>query len=503
MNNTARTIIVVGLLVTALAVWALALRELFSSPPQGNFSYALFKAAAPSALMLPRSDGPATAGEKTAKPGAAAQDSKEVSQDAGAILNEMIELASNKGRQRVLVLFQNNFELRPTGGYLGSFAVLEVEKTKIRNFKTYDSVVFDASSSYFEQPPTQLKRELGIRQWKFRDSNWNPSFPDSVKDILRFYHKEGGKGGIDAVVAVDSVVFETLLDRLGGLKLPSYGLNLSGGTKSIVELERLVEINFQKLGLSRKQRKDILQPLGELMLSKLEEVSGNEQHREELLQSALDLLTKKHILIYFEDQQLQDLAEKARFAGRLPDPDTPSFVLVDANMNSLKTDIAVRRSVKLDIDYSAQTPLLKATVKYENLGLQPSWLIRDYTSFTRIFLPRDSKILSAEGFIPNSYKISSDREGRLIVSGRIKVRLRSSSEVTVSFQLPDRNPAAREKKFLLVKQPGLSAISYDVSIKAPRPIASFSPQEKGFWKQADIVKFQHALARDMYLTVKW
>ena len=44
---------------------------------------------------------------------------------------------------KVLVLLQNNNELRPTGGFMGSYASFILDKFKIKNFQTYD--IYDAT----------------------------------------------------------------------------------------------------------------------------------------------------------------------------------------------------------------------------------------------------------------------------------------------------------------------------------------------------------------------
>ena len=59
------------------------------------------------------------------------------------IANKM--LAQDDVTRKYLVLLQNNLELRPGGGFLGQFAVLEIKNGEILSYKVEDSNNLDST----------------------------------------------------------------------------------------------------------------------------------------------------------------------------------------------------------------------------------------------------------------------------------------------------------------------------------------------------------------------
>lgn len=83
-------------------------------------------------------------------------------------------------KQTYLVLLQNNMELRPTGGFIGSFALLTFNKGQLLDFEVRDVYSTDGQLKGHVEPPTELKEHLGEAGWYLRDSNWDPDFPTSA-----------------------------------------------------------------------------------------------------------------------------------------------------------------------------------------------------------------------------------------------------------------------------------------------------------------------------------
>ena len=131
-----------------------------------------------------------------------------------------------KKTMRILVLFQNNFELRPTGGFLGSYAMVDLERGVVRNIRVQDIYAPDGQvEGYIEAPPPVKEYLFQSGGWKLRDANWDPNFPDSAKTIAWFFEK-GGYDSIDAVVAINFSLVQDVLRVLGPVELPDYHLTV-------------------------------------------------------------------------------------------------------------------------------------------------------------------------------------------------------------------------------------------------------------------------------------
>jgi hypothetical protein len=54
-----------------------------------------------------------------------------------------ISINLSKPSPKYLILFQNNLELRPAGGYIGNFGILKVKNGQIVSLETHDTNIFD------------------------------------------------------------------------------------------------------------------------------------------------------------------------------------------------------------------------------------------------------------------------------------------------------------------------------------------------------------------------
>ncbi|MDO9509981.1 MAG: DUF4012 domain-containing protein, partial [Candidatus Magasanikbacteria bacterium] len=127
------------------------------------------------------------------------------------------------GERHTLILFLNNTELRPGGGFIGSYAVISANNGIPSLLKVEGTEIIDNySSSYLESvPPTVIKKYLGVEKWYFRDSNWSPDFVESSKKGLELYTKENGVAAedIDYVVGLTPTVIREALKITGPVKV--------------------------------------------------------------------------------------------------------------------------------------------------------------------------------------------------------------------------------------------------------------------------------------------
>ena len=88
---------------------------------------------------------------------------------------------------KFLILFQNNAEIRSSGGFIGSFAVAEVQNFELKNLEFNTNIqALDKSftDKNYVDPQEPLKKFLAGKSWALRDSNYDASFSDAAKDIL-------------------------------------------------------------------------------------------------------------------------------------------------------------------------------------------------------------------------------------------------------------------------------------------------------------------------------
>ena len=123
-------------------------------------------------------------------------------EEAGPVLREMLSVDGK--RREFLVLLQNEMELRPAGGFIGSYAVISVEDGKLINTQVQNVYETDGQLAGFVELPAAIKNYLGEPRWFMRDANWSPHFLQSAKDIRWFYEKSTGRK-VDGVIGVHAL----------------------------------------------------------------------------------------------------------------------------------------------------------------------------------------------------------------------------------------------------------------------------------------------------------
>jgi hypothetical protein len=135
---------------------------------------------------------------------------------AGDKLKEILGLSRDK---RYLLVFQNNAELRASGGFLGSYALVDLRDGKIRNLEvpgggSYDTEAGLKSIRVAAPEPLWLVNPL----WHFWDANWWPDWPTTAKNLMWFYEKSDGPS-VDGVIGLTPTVVEGLLEISGPIDL--------------------------------------------------------------------------------------------------------------------------------------------------------------------------------------------------------------------------------------------------------------------------------------------
>src|SRR5690606_16057231 len=120
-----------------------------------------------------------------------------------------------------LIMFQNSNELRPTGGFMGSYALVQVEDGKVTQFKIDDIYNPDGQLHSQTLAPAPFEKKLSVKYMSLRDANWSPDVPTSAASVASFY-EEATKTPIDGVFFVTTAAIKPLLAALGPIHLENY-----------------------------------------------------------------------------------------------------------------------------------------------------------------------------------------------------------------------------------------------------------------------------------------
>ncbi len=295
-----------------------------------------------------------------------------------------------------LLLFENNTELRPGGGFIGSYAVVRMDhgKPDIVKIEGTETLDHTAQKDLMPKPPQSMLDYLGIDRWEFRDSNWSPDFATSAKQALAFYRLEKGVDAdqIVGVIAVTPTVIEQLLARVGTITIQGVPFTADTVTE---KLEYEVEYNYLNKGITTAQRKQILAPFMQELVARV--APDFILHSSDYEAMLATLAGEKQILIYSIDPALQAVAAANHWTGEIATSTDDYLLWVDANLGALKTDRVIDRHLDYAIARQSDGSMIAtATMTYRHGGTV-DWRTTRYRSYTRVFVPQGAELLSITG----------------------------------------------------------------------------------------------------------
>jgi len=340
-------------------------------------------------------------------------------------------LAKDNQEKTFLILFQNNMEIRPGGGYIGSFGIVKIKNGK-QDIQIHDLSNFDGRIPDTEIPPYPMEETLNIKSWKLRDSNFSPDFPTNAEKAEFFYKLGQGQENFDGVIGITANVLTSFLKATGPIQIEGYP-GTYADENAILTLEYQVEKAYWEQGIEKGERKSVMNDLAKEIIKKVYNL--NNSQRIELMKIILSDLNKKDIQLYFKDQDLQERVEKVDWEGNVDQTWKDDFLMIsDANMGALKSDYYVKRSMDYSIDLSQEKPTANLKITYHHTAEQKDWMTKDYLDYLRVYVPEGSWLTDSK----NTGDVKFGKElGKTFFGSLIKVPLGQEKTIEFTYTLPD------------------------------------------------------------------
>lgn len=383
-----------------------------------------------------------------------------------------------------LVIIQNNDELRPTGGFIGTFSTLKTENGDIVNFDTHDIYHLDmpVKDKINITPPLPLKKYLGVDKWYMRDANWSPDWPTSAEKIEWFYHKENfllpaneeAKSNIkkfDGVIAITPEFVIELIEITGPIIIDGEEYNKDNFMDL---LQYKVERGYIQLGISKWQRKEVI---GSIMKQlKIDLLNLPSSRWKEIINIIESNLLSKEVLVYLHDEQLQNYIRELGWSGEIVDANSDYLMVVDANMASFKTDAVVSRSIKYELEESKNKVLSKLRINYSHFG-NFDYKTTRYRTYTRVYVPLGAKLVKFSGLSEGEVDIGTEY-GKTYFGAFVSIEPGEMGYLYLEYELPNRiknDLENGEYEFYIQKQPGNSIKELIVDLSIENEIKSYKP----------------------------
>jgi hypothetical protein len=291
-----------------------------------------------------------------------------------ALLGALPSFAGQDGLRRYFVAAQSPAELRGTGGFMGSFAILTASDGRLRLGPFREISVLpnvERAPEPSEGFAAIYDRFGGAGFW--RNLNITPDAPTAASMIEDLYERVEGTR-LDGTIFVNPQALSELLEATGPVRAPILGRALTA--KGIVDY--LANGAYEEFGSRADVRKRIL---GIAVSGVFERFLGSPDP-DEALRSLIDAASAGHLVLHAADPGIQRAFEAAGVAGELGTPSGDFFGLFTSDASGTKVDYFARREIRYEVSLGGDgTASVEASIVFHNgapTGAAPSYVFGPY-----------------------------------------------------------------------------------------------------------------------------
>ncbi len=313
-------------------------------------------------------------------------------QKAKKVINYFQDVITEKKPKKYVIFFANNMELRPGGGFIGSFGIFEIGNYNIGNIKVYDIYDADGQLTVHLDPPKPIAKYLSVPHWFFRDSNFSPDFFTNYQKASFFLEKEMKMTDFSGGILLTTTAVENILYAFNDLYLPDFKEYINA-KNFYLKTQFYVEKNFFPGSI---QKKTFLSSLVRQLQNNFNTVNVKT-----LFSQIKKSLDEKQITVFLEDQNLQSFFDSSFWSGRVIDPKctlsenciTDYVFPYDANVGANKANFFINRFINLKVNIDSQGKIAHfLSLQYKNESPTEVFPTGYYRNYFQILLPLNSAL---------------------------------------------------------------------------------------------------------------
>jgi hypothetical protein len=391
--------------------------------------------------------------------------------EAKPLIKQLPEMLGKDEEKRYLVIFQNEFERRATGGFLTAYAFFKIKDGKI---ELQDSTnIYDLDNAIANHPPAPEKIKqyhVNVNEFFIRDSNLSPDYVESIKLFESLYEKSSVAQEYDGIISMDAHVLVDMLRIFGDTE--AGGQVFSAQQDERCDCPQAIYAIFDNVGRPvnyiREDRKGIL---GSLMNALFQKAIGfsPSQYWGPMAQEMFQNMDEKHILLYFKDPEMQKAVEKMNYGGRIAETDGDYLHINNVNFAGAKSNLFVTEEIESRTTFKGGTVEREVKIVFKNpyphsdCNLERSSLCLNATlrNWIRFYVPKGSELGDFKG--SETDVLTYDDLGKTVFEGFMRVNPEGRAEVTITYTLPD-TITKDNYKLLVQKQGGVSEQEIEIVV---------------------------------------
>ncbi len=400
-------------------------------------------------------------------------------EQAKPLIKVLPSLLGESEEKKYLVLFQNDKELRPTGGFLTSYSIFKLDKGVISVDRQDD--IYPLDDAIPNKPPAPapiLKYLPNEPRLNLRNSNLSPDFVKSMETFYSLYQKSpSADQDIDGIIALDTHVLVSTI-RILDDQVTASGITFTTKEDARCKCPQVIyelEDNISRpVNYIRTDRKGLI---GSLMRSIMDKAltSSPKEYWGPLFQSMLMQVNQKHVMFYLFDKEAQSGIQALNAAGQIRPFEGDYLHINNANLGGQKSNLFTTQSVDEVYEVADDGTITKTiTLEYQN-EFPPSdcnlergglCLNAELRNWLRIYVPQGSKLVDSKG---SEVKMTTyDELGKTVFDGFLTVRPLGKKTFTISYTLPFKLDDGSSLPVMIQKQPGTDGTPYTITVNGKK-----------------------------------
>lgn len=340
-----------------------------------------------------------------------------------------------------LILLQNNYEARPTGGFITGYGEVSATMGFVSDISFHNSYEIDTDS--YVTPPyphEELLKNEWYEGYTFRDANWDPDFPTSAETLVDFYQKKFPEKDVDGIIVMNFSMVEDLVEKLGDIEIDGEKVTADNLFKELTDTVNDIDRHDETALIERKG------VLGELAAGLLPKAKWHPFKSKAVI---LEALESKGLYMWFKSESMQKKIEKRGWGNSMNLAENADFLAVNlANLGSKKADRYLIKEVYHHINIRKELPEITTEVVIRYPGSKNNYA-DDYKGYLRLYIPASATIAS------DTLGATEETDGDFkVISTQIILPAGSKTTVSYTYQLPRTLLPTSEYRLRLVKQSG-------------------------------------------------
>ncbi len=431
--------------------------------------------------------------------------------DAPDFLTTALGLDSQRN---YLVLSENNDELRPSGGYLSTYGWLTIRNGRVTNYNYSPTTATSPSP-----PDASLASQLNIPDWWLKysepiyaawDGSWYADYPSTARMAMWYYNTgDNPQSPVDGAISIDITGFEYLLDVLGDVSVPGYNVTVSSANF------RDVVYDIRAYGGGEVPHKRFIAALYQEIFTEWQNVSFDATKNTELFGALVRALQEKHIMMYFNDDRLNEAVDLLGWSGAQAAPTNADYLMaVDTNLGN-KSNSSVIRQITYDVDLQADGSVSgRTTVAYDysarvaadDPGVNPDVNGPiDYNNLFQLFVPPGSTLKGTTNVSTEPTVVFNDNNAEFV--SRLYIPFDSAQRFQYDYTtqpLVENLGPYKRYRLLIQKQAGTAANAVSVQVILPPGMSAvnISPNPAATYTlDRAIIEFRFDLTTDHWIEI--